>query len=202
MTDAPQRLIVVGASTGGTDAIKTFLAQMPSDCPAILIAQHMPEIFTRSFAQRLNASCAVDVREARDAERIRQGHVYIAPGHSHLALVRDRSDYFTRLAPAPPLNRYRPSVDVLFHSVARWAGRDAIAVLLTGMGKDGAAGMAALKRSGAITIAQDQASCVVFGMPKEAIALGAVDEVLPLADISKRVLWFATSGRRPRSHAR
>lgn len=201
MSSATERVIVLGASTGGTDAIKSFLTQMPLDCPAILIAQHMPDIFTRSFAQRLNASCAVQVQEARGTERILPGHAYVAPGHSHLTLVRDCTAYYTRLSPAPAFNRYRPSVDLLFDSAAKWAGRDAIAVLMTGMGKDGAAGMAALKRAGAITIAQDQASCIVFGMPKEAIALGAVDEVLPLADIAKRVLWFASSGRRPRSHA-
>ena len=201
MSGTAERLIVVGASTGGTDAIKSFLAQMPADCPAILIAQHMPEIFTRSFAQRLDAACVLQVREAGATERVLPGHAYIAPGHSHLTVVRDCTAYYTRLSPAPAFNRYRPSVDILFHSAAKWAGRDAIAVLMTGMGKDGAAGMAALKRAGAITIAQDRASCVVFGMPKEAIALGAVDEVLPLAELGKRVVWFARSGRRPRSHA-
>lgn len=199
MSSPSQRLVVVGASTGGTDALKTLLARMPADSPAILIAQHMPEIFTRSFAQRLDAACAVRVREARGAERVQPGHAYIAPGHSHLTLVRDCSGYFTRVTPAPAFNHYRPSVDLLFHSAAKWAGPDAIGVLLTGMGKDGAAGMAALKRAGAFTIAQDQASCVVFGMPKEAIALGAVDEVLPLDDIAKRVLWMAKDGRRPKS---
>lgn len=195
MSSAAQRLIFVGASTGGTDAIKSILSQMPADSPPMLIAQHMPEIFTSSFAQRLDAACAVRVREARGAERILPGHVYIAPGHSDLSVVRDVSGYFTRLAPAPAVNRYRPSVDVLFHSAARWAGPEAIAVLLTGMGKDGAAGMAALKRAGAVTIAQDQSSCVVFGMPKEAIALGAVDEVVPLNEIPKRLLWYATASR-------
>ena len=199
MSAALQRLVLVGASTGGTDAIKSLLSQLPADCPPILIAQHMPGIFTRSFAQRLNAACTLNVREARDAERIAPGHAYIAPGHSHLTAVRDCSGYFTRLTPAPAANRYRPSVDVLFQSAARWAGQDAIAVLLTGMGKDGAAGMVALKRAGAITIAQDEASCVVFGMPKEAIALGAVDEVVALADIPKRVLWYAGGGRRPKA---
>jgi two-component system chemotaxis response regulator CheB len=192
------QLIVVGASTGGTDAIKSFLSHMPPDAPAILVAQHMPQIFTQSFAQRLNGVCAISVREARGAERVLPGHAYIAPGHSHLALVRDCHSYFTRLIPAPAVNRHRPSVDVLFQSAAKWAGKDCIAVLLTGMGKDGAAGMGQLKRAGAITIAQDQASCVVFGMPKEAIALGVVDEVLPLGEIAKRVLYFARSGRRPR----
>ena len=199
MNGPTQRLIVVGASTGGTDALKTLLTRMPADSPAVLIAQHMPQIFTRSFAQRLDAACALHVREARSAERVQPGHAYIAPGHSHLTLVRDCSGYFTRLTSAPALNRYRPSVDLLFHSAAKWAGPDAIGVLLTGMGKDGAAGMAALKRAGALTIAQDEASCVVFGMPKEAIALGAVDEVLPLHDIAKRVLWMAQDGRRPKT---
>jgi two-component system chemotaxis response regulator CheB len=197
----PQAIVVIGASTGGTDAIKAILSQMPSDAPPIVIAQHMPEMFTRSFAQRLNAACAIEVAEARAAQRLRPGHAYIAPGHSHLSLVRDCSGYFTRLEPVPPVNRYRPSVDVLFHSAAKWAGSRAIAILLTGMGKDGAAGMLALKRAGAFTIAQDQASCVVFGMPKEAIALGAVDEVWPLGDIAKRVLCVIAGGRRRRSLA-
>ncbi|MPZ45187.1 MAG: hypothetical protein GEV05_17685 [Betaproteobacteria bacterium] len=199
MSASLQRLLIVGASTGGTDAIKSLLSQLPADCPPVLIAQHMPEIFTRSFAQRLNAASALVVHEARGAERVAPGHAYIAPGHSHLTLVRDCSGYFTRLTPAPAVNRYRPSVDMLFHSAAKWAGQDAIAVLLTGMGKDGAAGMAALKRAGAITIAQDEGSCVVFGMPKEAIALGVVDEVVALADIPKRVLWYANGGKRPKA---
>lgn len=199
MSGPRQRLVVVGASTGGTDAIKTLLARMPAACPPILIAQHMPEIFTRSFAQRLDAACALRVREARGAERVQPGNAYIAPGHSHLTLGRDCSGYFTRVTPAPAFNHYRPSVDLLFHAAAKWAGPDAIAVLLTGMGKDGAAGMVALRRAGAFTIAQDQASCVVFGMPKEAIALGGVDEVLPLEDIASRVLWVARGGRRPKS---
>ena len=199
MSAPSQRLLIVGAATGGTDAIKSLLSQLPADCPPVLIAQHMPGIFTRSFAQRLNAACVLDVREVRGIERISRGHAYVAPGHSHLTLVRDCAGYITRLTPAPAANRYRPSVDLLFHSAAKWAGSDAIAVLLTGMGKDGAAGMAALKRAGAITIAQDEASCVVFGMPKEAIALGAVDEVVALADIPKRVLWYANGGRRPKT---
>jgi len=199
MNGPRQRLIVVGASTGGTDAIKTLLGRMPVECPAILIAQHMPQIFTRSFAQRLDAACALRVREARGAERVQPGHVYIAPGHSHLTLVRDCSGYFTRVTPAPAFNHYRPSVDLLFRSAAKWAGADAIGVLLTGMGKDGAAGMVALQRAGAATIAQDETSCVVFGMPKEAIALGAADDVLPLEDIAQRVLWLARTGRRAKS---
>lgn len=194
-----RQLIVVGASTGGTDAIKSFLSQMPADAPPILIVQHMPDIFTHSFAQRLNAACAITVKEVRGVERVLPGHAYVAPGHSHLTLVRDCWSYLTRLTPARAGNRYRPSVDMLFESAAKWARSECIAVLLTGMGKDGAAGMAQLKRAGAITIAQDQDSCVVFGMPKEAIALGAVDEVLPLDEIAQRVLYFARGGRRPRA---
>jgi two-component system chemotaxis response regulator CheB len=159
----------------------------------------MPEIFTQSFVQRLNAACALQVREAHGAERLVAGCAYIAPGHSHLTLVRDCFGYITRLAPALAANRYRPSVDMLFHSAAKWAGQEAVAVLLTGMGKDGAAGMAALRRAGAITIAQDEASCVVFGMPKEAIALDAVDEVVALPDIARRVIWYVNGGRRPKT---
>ena len=164
----------------------------------ILVAQHMPAGFTHSFAQRLNGICRIAVSEAVHGERVLPGHAYIAPGGFHLSLTRSGANYVAQVDQEPPVNRHRPSVDVLFQSAAKWAGEDCIAVLLTGMGKDGAVGMAQLKRAGAITIAQDQASCVVFGMPKEAIALGVVDEVLPLGEIAKRVLYFARSGRRPR----
>jgi len=183
-----EKLIILGASTGGTEAIKVFLAQMPPDCPGILIAQHMPESFTRPFAQRLDGLCRIAVKEAVHGERVLPGHAYIAPGHSHLLLARSGANYVTELSQAPPVNRHRPSVDVLFRSAAGCAGRNAIGVILTGMGKDGAAGMLEMKQAGATNFAQNEASCVVFGMPKEAIALGGVDEVVALDDMARRVL--------------
>ncbi|MCC6534798.1 MAG: chemotaxis response regulator protein-glutamate methylesterase [Burkholderiales bacterium] len=183
-----EKLIILGASTGGTEAIKSFLTQMPPDCPGILIAQHMPEAFTRPFAERLDALCRIAVSEARHGERVLPGHAYIAPGHSHLVLARNGANYACELSQAPPVNRHRPSVDVLFRSAAARAGKNAIGVILTGMGKDGAAGMLEMKRAGAATYAQDEASCVVFGMPREAIALGAAGEVLALDKLPRRVL--------------
>lgn len=184
-----EKLVIVGASTGGTEAIREVLQPLPADSPAILITQHMPAGFTRSFAQRLDALCAVTVREASDGERVLPGHVYLAPGgETHMRLGRSGANYVIELLASEPVNRHRPSVDVLFHSAAQAAGGNAIGVILTGMGKDGAAGLLAMKRAGARTMAQDEASCVVFGMPREAIALGAADEVVPLADISERIL--------------
>jgi two-component system chemotaxis response regulator CheB len=185
-----EKLIVVGASTGGTEAIKDFLIDLPADAPGILITQHMPENFTRSFAERLDRLCKISVSEARDGERILPGHAFVAPGHSHLLLKRSGANYVTALSQAPPVNRHRPAVDVLFRSAARVAGANVIGVILTGMGKDGAAGMLEMKNAGAHTIAQDEASCVVFGMPKEAIALGGVDEIVPLGDIAGHA-WAA-----------
>ena len=185
-----EKLIIIGASTGGTEAIKDFLLQMPSDCPGILITQHMPEGFTRSFAKRLDGLCRISVNEAEGGERILPGHAYIAPGHSHLLLVRSGANYMTQLDQGPPVNRHRPSVDVLFRSAAIAAGKNAVGVILTGMGKDGALGMLEMKQAGAHNFAQDEASCVVFGMPREAIAVGATDEVGPLLELPGRVLAF------------
>ena len=185
-----EKLIIIGASTGGTEAIKDFLLQMPSDCPGILITQHMPEGFTRSFAKRLDGLCRISVNEAEGGERILPGHAYIAPGHSHLQLVRSGANYVTQLDQGPPVNRHRPSVDVLFRSSAIAAGKNAVGVILTGMGKDGALGMLEMKQAGAHNFAQDEASCVVFGMPREAIAVGAADEVAPLLELPGRVLAF------------
>ena len=181
-------VIVIGASTGGTEAIKEVLVRMPVDAPPILVAQHMPEGFTPAFAARLNRLCRITVAEAHTGQRVLRGHAYIAPGHSHLLLARSGANYVTRIEQTDPVNRHRPSVDVLFRSAARAAGRDAIAVLLTGMGKDGAAGMEALRRAGAYTLAQDRESCVVFGMPKDAIALGAIDDVVSLESMAAAVL--------------
>lgn len=183
-----EKLIVVGASTGGTEAIRDFLVRLPPDCPGILIAQHMPEMFTRSFADRLDKLCRITVKEAEDNERMLSGHAYVAPGHSHLLVARIGAGFFTRLSQAPPVNRHRPSVDVLFRSAANCAGKAAVGVILTGMGKDGAAGMLEMKRAGSYNFAQDEASSIVFGMPREAIATGGVDEVLPIEDMARRVM--------------
>ncbi len=192
-----EKLIMIGASTGGTAAIRDFLLQMPSDCPGIMITQHMPEGFTRSFARRLDETCVIAVREAANGERILPGCAYIAPGGWHMALARSGSDYVVRLDQTPPVNRHRPSVDVLFHSAAKHAGKNAVGVIMTGMGKDGAAGMLAMKKAGGYNLAQDEASCVVFGMPREAIAVGAVHETNPLHELPARVLHYLldNSGR-------
>ena len=192
-----EKLIIVGASTGGTEAIKEFLIELPPDCPGILITQHMPEAFTNAFARRLDGLCKISVKEATDGERILPGHAYIAPGHSHLLLKRSGANYVTELNQGEPVNRHRPSVDVLFRSAANCAGANAIGVILTGMGKDGAAGMLEMKQKGAYNFAQNEESCVVFGMPKEAIAVGAVDEVVALSDMAKRVFThLSTLGKR------
>ncbi|OZI60295.1 protein-glutamate methylesterase/protein-glutamine glutaminase [Bordetella genomosp. 11] len=184
-----EKLVIIGASTGGTEAIRHVLQPLPPDSPAILITQHMPAGFTRSFAQRLDTICSLTVREATHGERVLPGHVYLAPGgESHMRLGRSGANYIVELDPSEPVNRHRPSVDVLFHSVAVAAGRNAVGVILTGMGKDGAAGLLEMKRAGARTLAQDEASCVVFGMPREAIALGAADEVVALETMSERIL--------------
>ncbi|HEX7648881.1 MAG TPA: chemotaxis response regulator protein-glutamate methylesterase, partial [Noviherbaspirillum sp.] len=185
-----EKLIIIGASTGGTEAIKEFLMQMPSDCPGILITQHMPEGFTRSFAKRLDGLCKITVQEAQGGERVLPGHAFIAPGHSHLLLARSGANYVTQLDQGPPVNRHRPSVDVLFESAARCAGKNAVGVILTGMGKDGAAGMLTMKNAGAYNFAQDEATCVVFGMPREAIAVGATHEVGPLQALPGMVLGY------------
>lgn len=194
-----EKLIIIGASTGGTEAIRRVLEPLPANSPAILITQHMPGGFTRSFAERLDRLCQIRVKEAADGERILPGHAYIAPGDAHLKLARNGANYVARLDTDPPVNRHRPSVDVLFHSAATQAGRNAIGVLLTGMGKDGAMGLVEMRRAGAPTIAQDEESCVVFGMPREAIALGGAEEVLSLENIASRLVSLVTaSGRAQR----
>lgn len=185
-----EKLIILGASTGGTEAIKEFLVRLPPDCPGILIAQHMPEAFTDSFAKRLDSLCKISVKEAQHGDRVLPGHAYIAPGHSHLLLKRSGANYMCELNQGPPVNRHRPSVDVLFRSAANCGGPNCIGVILTGMGKDGAAGMLEMKQAGAYNFAQDEASCVVFGMPKEAIAMGGVDEVVPLHEMAPKVMKY------------
>ncbi|GAA5785990.1 hypothetical protein GCM10007860_20730 [Chitiniphilus shinanonensis] len=187
-----ERVIVVGASTGGTEALKDLLTPIPAHAPPILIAQHMPELFTRSFAERLNSICRITVKEAEQGERIRPGHAYIAPGHSHLLLSGSPGSHVCELSQAPPVNRHRPSVDVLFRSAANVGGRNIFGVILTGMGRDGAQGMREMHDAGAYNIAQDADSCVVFGMPKEAIAMGGVDEILPLREIAARLMVLVT----------
>jgi two-component system chemotaxis response regulator CheB len=185
---ASGKIVFVGASTGGTEAIKEFLLGIPVDCPPILVVQHMPEAFTASFARRLNSLCAPRVIEAQGNEKIEPGTVYIAPGHSHLLIRRGNAGYLTDLAATPPVNRHRPSVDVLFDSAAALVGRKAIGVILTGMGKDGAQGLLRLRQAGARTFGQDEASCVVYGMPREAFLIGAVEEQCSLDDMAKRVV--------------
>ena len=182
------RVIAIGASTGGVEALRAVLAPLPSTMPPMLIAQHMPAGFTRSFAQRLDAACEVRVKEAEDGEPLQSGHAYIAPGGMHLTLARKSGGLQTRLSAEPPVNRHRPSVDVLFRSVALAAGERSIGLMLSGMGADGAEAMLELRLRGARNIAQDEASCVVFGMPKQAIARGGVHEVLPLDAIARRLV--------------
>lgn len=184
-------IIFVGASTGGTEAIKDFLLGFPADCPPTLIVQHMPESFTASFARRLDGLSAPRVVEAQGGERVEPGVVYIAPGHSHLQIRRQGSGYVTELLATELVNRHRPSVEVLFDSAAQLVGRQAIGVILTGMGKDGAQGLLRMRQAGARTFGQDEASCVVYGMPREAALVGAVEEVVSLEDMSRRVLAAA-----------
>ena len=181
-------LIAIGASTGGTEAIKEVLRDLPVEVPGIVIVQHMPEAFTASFAHRLDSLSRVKVIEAQGGERILPGHAYLAPGHSHLLVKRSGSGYLTELSREEPVNRHRPSVDVLFRSVALEAGKRAIGVILTGMGKDGALGMLEMRRAGAWNIGQDENSCVVYGMPREAAQVGAVDEVAPLSAVAERIM--------------
>ena len=181
-------VISVGASTGGTEALRVFLEAMPVDAPGIVIVQHMPEHFTRSFADRLNDLCKITVKEAEDGDAVLQGRALIAPGNKHTLLRRSGARYYVEVKDGPLVNRHRPSVDVLFRSTALYAGKNAIGIIMTGMGDDGAKGMLEMKEAGAKTIAQDEESCVVYGMPKEAIKLNAVDHVLPLEKIASQAL--------------
>ena len=183
-----EKIVAIGSSTGGTEALREVLTVLPADCPAVMVTQHMPPGFTKSFADRLNSLCKMHVKEAEHGERVLPGHVYIAPGGHHLALGRSGANYVVEIDDGPPVNRHRPSVDVMFRSVARHAGRNAIGVILTGMGRDGADAMKELRDAGAYNIGQDEASCVVYGMPREAAAVGAVHEVLPLQKIGHQIL--------------
>lgn len=187
-----EKLIMIGASTGGTEAIRQVLEPMPANCPAIMITQHMPAGFTRSFVNRLDGLCAMQVHEAEDGQRVLPGHVYLAPGGvAHMKLARSGANYVVQLVDTEPVNRHKPSVDVLFQSAAEVAGRNAIGLILTGMGKDGAQGLLAMKNAGSLTFAQDEATSVVFGMPREALLIGATDIALPLNQISERLLASA-----------
>lgn len=188
MIRTTDKIVVVGASTGGTEAILQFLEAMPLDCPGIAIVQHMPESFTKSFADRLNRICKITVREATHGESILKGQALIAPGNKHLEVKRSGARYYVEVRDGEPVNRHRPSVDVMFMSAAKYAGRNVIGVILTGMGADGAKGMLELKNSGARTIAQDEKTSIVFGMPKEAIKLNAVEKVLALPQIAPWVV--------------
>lgn len=183
-----EKLIIMGASTGGTEALREVLIRMPADCPGIVIAQHMPEGFTKSFADRLNQLCQISVKEAEDGDRILPGHAFVAPGHSHLLVAKSGANYVCKLSSAEPVNRHRPSVDVLFRSAASVVGTNAVGVILTGMGKDGATGMLEMHNAGAYTFAQDEASCVVYGMPREAVAQGGVDQVVSLNSMTKSII--------------
>jgi two-component system, chemotaxis family, protein-glutamate methylesterase/glutaminase len=189
-----EKIIAVGASTGGTEAIREVLERMPADAPAMLITQHIPAAFSGPFAARMDRHSAMSVCQAEDGQQVVPGHVYIAPGDRHLQLARNGARYVCRLSDAPPENRHRPSVDVLFHSVAQQAGANAIGVVLTGMGDDGARGLLAMLRAGAATLVQDEASCVVWGMPGAAARLGAADQVLPLTAIPEQLLQLAAAG--------
>src|SRR5690606_12718638 len=189
-----EKLVMIGAATGGTEAIRQVLEPLPANSPAIMITQHMPAGFTKSFVQRLDSLCAVQVHEAEDGQRVLPGHVYLAPGGvAHMKLARSGANYVVKLEYSDPVNRHRPSVDVLFHSAAQVAGKNAVGVILTGMGKDGALGMLAMKRAWAITFAPDEASCVVFGMPRAALHIGAADSAVPLSEISQRIPTSAGS---------
>jgi two-component system chemotaxis response regulator CheB len=190
----PEKLILIGSSTGGTEAIRNILQQMPTDCPGILITQHMPVGFTKSFADRLNQVCRITVKEAEAGDVVMPGHAYIAPGDKHLQLGKSGGRYTCILNDSPPVNRHKPSVEVLFKSGTELNAKHIVGVMLTGMGKDGAAAMLEMREAGAYNICQDEASCVVFGMPREAIALGAAHEVVPLMDIPKHIINHLARG--------
>lgn len=182
-----EKIIAIGASTGGTEAIKEILVRLPQNTPGTVIVQHMPPKFTTSFAERLNQLCAMEVKEAEDGDSVVTGRVLLAPGNFHMLLKRSGARYYVQVKNGPPVHHQRPSVDVLFNSAALSAGPNAIGIILTGMGADGAEGLLAMKDRGAYTIAQDEASCVVFGMPKEAIKKGAVQKILPLSRIPEEI---------------
>ncbi len=188
MLKTTDTIIAIGASTGGTEALKELLEVLPPNIPPVLITQHMPERFTKTFADRLNQVCQIGVKEAEEGDSVIPGQALLAPGNFHMELRRSGAKYHVTLNQNPPVNRHRPSVDAMFHSVAQYAGTNSLGVILTGMGNDGAAGMLEMKNAGSFNLAQDEASCVVFGMPKEAIKMGGVDKILPLNDLPAAML--------------
>lgn len=189
--DTTDTVVVVGASTGGTEALKDFLVMLPEDSPGIVIVQHMPEHFTASFAQRLDSLCRISVREAENGDIVQRGQALIAPGNHHLLLKREGKDYYVEVKDGPLVSRHRPSVDVLFRSAARYAGKNAVGIIMTGMGDDGAKGMKEMHDAGSFNIAQDEATCIVYGMPGEAVKAGAVDKIVPLPEIATAMLSAA-----------
>jgi len=194
MMETTDRVVAVGASTGGTEALRIFLEALPMDAPGIVIVQHMPENFTAAFANRLNTLCSITVKEAANGDSVLRGRALIAPGNSHMLLKRSGARYYVEVKEGPLVSRHRPSVDVLFRSVARYAGKNAMGIIMTGMGDDGAKGLLEMKEAGAfLTIAQDEATSVVFGMPNEAIKLGAADKVMPLERIASAVIVHCRS---------
>jgi two-component system chemotaxis response regulator CheB len=188
MARTTEMVVCVGASTGGTEALREMLEKLPANAPGIVIVQHMPEKFTAAFAKRLNSLCEMEIKEAADGDPVLRGHVLIAPGDKHMLLERQGARYHVSVRTGPLVSRHRPSVDVLFRSAARAAGANAMGVIMTGMGDDGARGMLEMHQAGAFTVSQDEASSVVFGMPKEAIAHGGVDKILPLDRIAAEIL--------------
>ncbi len=188
MVRTTERIVAIGTSTGGTQALEAVLTRLPAVCPGIVIVQHMPERFTAMFAERLNSLCALEVREARQGDRVMPGRALIAPGGKHMMLARSGAQYTVEVVDGPLINRHRPSVDVLFRSCAKFAGKNAVGVIMTGMGDDGARGLKEMRDAGASTVAEDESTCVVFGMPKEAIRLGGVDRVVALTQIPEAIL--------------
>jgi two-component system, chemotaxis family, protein-glutamate methylesterase/glutaminase len=190
MVETTEKVVAIGASTGGTEALKILLEALPLDAPGLVIVQHMPEMFTRAFANRLNSLCGISVKEAETNDTVLRGHALIAPGNHHVLLKRSGARYYVDIKDGPLVCRHRPSVDVLFRSAARYAGQNAVGVIMTGMGDDGANGMLEMKQAGAVTLAQDEATCVVFGMPNEAIKRNAVDRILPLQAIARAITAY------------
>ncbi|RMC31342.1 protein-glutamate methylesterase/protein-glutamine glutaminase [Paracoccus alkanivorans] len=193
MSKTTETIIAIGVSTGGTEAVRSVLEALPADCPPIVVVQHMPEHFTAAFARRLDGLCRITVSEAKDGDRMLRGHALIAPGNRHTLLTRSGANYCVEVREGPLVSRHRPSVDVLFRSVARAAGRNAVGLIMTGMGDDGARGLLEMRQAGARTLGQDEASCVVYGMPNEARKLGAVEEELPLSRLPATLLRWASA---------
>lgn len=191
LAETSQKIVAIGASTGGTEALKAVLTKLPPNSPGVVVVQHMPANFTTAFADRLNGLCQIAVREAKDGDTVSTGSALIAPGNFHMILRRSGARYYVEIKNGPMVHHQRPAADILFRSAARYAGTNAIGVILTGMGADGAAGLLDMKKAGASTIAQDEKTCVVFGMPKEAIKLGAVDRILPIDQIAGEIIRMA-----------